>query len=139
LRTTALRIGGLLAALTAPAIACNHGVAAGSTPAPGMYALELNGKLVTVPTGHTVLDAIRRSATAAELFSLSALRRDPLFVIDHVRVTDGFSMFSRMPVCGAAAIELLRPLAAVTRFGSTAGSGAIVLSTRRGDTPARGC
>ena len=138
MKKTTLRIG-LLAALAAAAAACAHGNGTATPAMPGMYALAFNGGTMRVPVSYTVLEAVRTAATAGVLEARSAFDRGPLYVVDGVRIENGAALLRAMRVCEAESIELLRPLDAFARYGLPAGGGAIVVRTRRGDTPSRGC
>ena len=138
MRKTASRIG-LLVALAAAATACAHGVAPRTLPMPGMYALRVNGTTMNVPTGYTVLEAVRATPTAGTLRAHSAISGDPLYLVDGVRIHNGPGMLRVMRVCEVESIELLRPVDAFARYGLPAGGGAIVVRTRRADTPSGGC
>lgn len=138
MKKTGSRIG-LLAALAAAATACGHGVAPGTLPTPGIYALRVNGSTMNVPTGYTVLDAVRATPTAGTIQARSAVSGEPLYLVDGVRIHDGPAMLRALRVCEVESIELLRPLDAFARYGVQAGAGAIVVRTRRADTPSGGC
>lgn len=138
MKKTGSRIG-LLAALAAAATGCGLGVAPGLRPMPGMYALRVNGTTMNVPAGYSVLEAVRATPTAGTLRARSAISGDPLYVVDGVSIENGPAMLRVMRVCDVESIELLRPLDAFARYGLPAGGGAIVVRTRRADTPSGGC
>ena len=137
IRSTAARIA--LITVAGGAAACAHSVAPRTAPVPGMYALSMNGKPVEVPTLATVSDALREGATWYVAAGFHPLHGQPLYVVDGVPVEDGVRVIARMPVCEAAGIDVLRPLDAFTRYGGRASGGAVVITTRRGDTPRAGC
>lgn len=134
MRRTAPRIG-LLAALAAGTVACGHGAPLRTTLPPGMYALPVNGQPVPVPIGVSLLEALGRTPWSSLAIGFGSVSGAPLYVIDGVPVNDGLTMLRTLRACEAATVEVLRPLDAVTRWGTRAGAGAVVVATRRGDTP----
>ena len=137
--TQALLQIGAIPAFAASFAACAHASAPHATPPVGMYALRVNGKAVDVPIVNNVFEALRRTTSASLLGDLSASGARPLYVVDGSEILDGMRALKAMPVCEAEAVELLRPIRAVARYGDKAGAGAIVLTTRRGGTGRAGC
>ena len=133
MRRTIRRVG-LLAALAAGATGCAHGTGPRETR-PGMYALVVNGATTHVPLANTLLEALARTPHAALATGVLGADGAPLYLIDGVPVHNGLAIIRTMRVCEAAAIQVLRPLHAVTRWGSGASAGAVVVTTRRADTP----
>ena len=65
-------------------------------------------------------------------FSENALGRSPLVVVDDVALVDGLSALTAIRAADVQRINILWPTEAAFRYGSSGGSGAIVIKTRSG-------
>ncbi len=90
----------------------------------------VNRDTVTIYPNRTVLDLLE-GRVARFRFSLS-MGRGPLVVLDDVPLVDGLSWLRQMQASDVESISTLWALDAVTRYGSAASDGAIVITTRHG-------
>jgi hypothetical protein len=86
---------------------------------------------VIVNGPRTVLELLE-GRVARFRFSHNALGRSPLVVVDDVALVDGLSALTAMRAADVQRIEILWPTEAAFRYGSSGGSGAIVIKTRTG-------
>jgi hypothetical protein len=108
---------------------------AGAQCPPGRDEIALNGRRVPVPHGTSLMDLVRSEPRARRLESLSNLPDDvPVVVLNGVLTTGGLSILRQISVDDVDSLTILVPQDAVMRYGSLAGRGAVVLTTRMGQT-----
>jgi hypothetical protein len=102
---------------------------------PGSHMLQVNGRAVNVPHAISLHEALLRTTASSIVGGRVTTQGPPLYVMDGVPLLDGLGIVRSMRVCEAASVVVLRGPDAVTRYGGRAGAGAVVIVTRRGDTP----
>ena len=116
--------------------ACTHAPER-DTAGPGMYSLLIDGGSVPVPVSSSLLEALRRKASALLLDDRSGpANSPPLVVLDGTPLREGLPVLRTITVCDVAGVRLLRAVDAVRLYGGAGGAGAIVVRTHRGGEPA---
>lgn len=122
--------------VVAAASACAHAEDVALVPAPGMYVLSIDDAPVAVPAASMLQEVLRRKASAFRLAELSAdPARQPLVVVDDVRLRAGVGALASIPTCDVESVRLVRPIRAVQFYGPDGAAGAIEIRTRRGSPP----
>lgn len=136
MRPNAARISSMAVLAIAVAGCASHEPTRGASM-PGSHMLQVNGRALNVPHSISLHDALLRTTAAYILRGGVTTQGPPLYVMDGVPLQDGLGLVRSMRACEAASVVVLRGPDGMNRYGGRAGSGAVVIVTRRGDTPGR--
>jgi hypothetical protein len=130
--TGTARYGALLIVTLATTLSAD--VASAQCP-PRKDEIVWNGRLVPVSPGANLLSLVRIDPRSRRLESVSNQPNDvPVVVVNGAMTVAGLSVLRDVDISEVDSLTILGPVDAVNRYGSLAGRGAVVLTTRSGLT-----